>query len=125
MAEAERLTELFAAAFSKAPAPEANSAIGAMRASRAPEGLLPVSYELVLPEQDAVEFLVERAMPRLVYYLTSRGIRPEHPGSMFVSLFAGDALYFINMAEFLALLARWAGASLVELSGRYGADVAG
>jgi hypothetical protein len=103
-------------AFHRAPAAEANTAIARVREERGDE----TSYELVLPEKDVRAFLLERTLPRLVDYLESVGAKLPGCGGVFLSVFAGDTLHFIQARDAVRLLAEWSGLSLDELKRRYG-----
>ncbi len=103
-------------AFAQAPAAEANAAI---TRTREEQGDLR-SYELVLPAENIRAFLLERALPKLVDYLESVGAKLPGCGGVFLSVFAGDALYFIHARDAMTLLAEWSGQSLLELKRRYG-----
>lgn len=103
-------------AFAQAHAAEANAAIARTREEL---GDLK-SYELVLPAEDVRAFLLERALPKLVDYLESVGAKLPGCGGVFLSVFSGDTLHFIQAREAVKLLAEWSGTSVEELRRRYG-----
>jgi hypothetical protein len=116
-AAAEALLRL---AFSQAPAAEATEAIARTRTELG-DGLSgATSYELVLPAEGVRRYLLERTLPRLVDYLESTGAKLPHCGGVFLSVFAGDTLYFLHARDVVALLAEWSGMATEELKQRYG-----
>jgi hypothetical protein len=112
--------EFLGLAFSEAPAAEANTAIAAMRERAADELSAATSYELVLPAEGVRAFLLERTLPRLVDYLESTRARLPHCPGVFLSVFAGDRLYFIHARDAVAKLSEWSGLSTEQLRERYG-----
>lgn len=107
-------------AFSQAPAVEANEAIARTRTELGDGLSWASSYELVLPAEDVRRHLLEHTLPRLVDYLESTGAKLPHCGGVFLSVFAGDTLYFLHARDVVALLSEWSGLSLEELKQRYG-----
>lgn len=114
------LAELEALAFHRASPTEANAAIDAARALKAEEGRAPVSYEIALPGLGPEAFLLERALPRLVYFLDCRGVTPPSSGGVFVSLFTAAGLLFLDAGPLVQHLARARGLTLAEVVRRYG-----
>ena len=112
--------ELLRLAFDRAPAAEANQAIARIRAGTDAEDAGATSYELVLPGGDVRAWLLDKALPRLVDYLESSGAKLPHCGGVFLSVFAGDTLYFLQARDVVALLSRWSGLSIPELKQRHG-----
>ncbi|HZN94615.1 MAG TPA: STAUR_1299 family protein [Myxococcales bacterium] len=106
-------------AFHRARAAEANVEMARVREQ---EGgfAQATSYELVLPTERAVEHLTARVLPRLVYFLECRGSRLPHCAGVFVSIFAGDDLYFVRASDMVVELSRLSGLSLEEMVERYG-----
>lgn len=107
-------------AFSQAPAVEANEAIARTRTELGDGLSWASSYELVLPAEDVRRHLLEHTLPRLVDYLESTGAKLPHCGGVFLSVFAGDTLYFLHARDVVALLSDWSGLSMGELKQRYG-----
>lgn len=110
--------ELLGRAFHAAAAAGANEAIELVRRNLSEGDAL--SYEAVLPERDPMKHLSEVVLPRLVYFLDCRGAPlPAAPG-VFVSLFAGDRLYFLHPKDVLDVLSRATGISIEEMVRRFG-----
>lgn len=107
-------------AFDTAPAMEANQAIERIRQQETGEFTLAASYELVLPEGDTRQWLLESMLPRLVDYLESVGAKLPGCGRVFLSVFSGDTLHFIRAKDVVAMLSEWSGLSTDELRRRYG-----
>jgi hypothetical protein len=106
---------LKARAFHHAPASEANAEIARMRVEEAGTGAKDaLSYEVVV---SSYENLVESLVPKLVYFLDCRGLRLNSAPGVFLSLFIGDTLYFLKVADFFAVL----GLPLDELVRKHGA----
>ncbi len=99
---------------------EANEAIAQMRQDEGTEDRPAMSYEVVLPAENPVEYLTETLLPRLVYFLDCAGAKlPQCPG-VFLSLFQGDRLFFIRAADAVDELAKITGllpARMTELFG--------
>ncbi len=85
-------------AFERASALEANLRIEDLRERLGRESPAR-SYEVVLPERSSLEWLAESLMPRLVYYLESLGARPPEAPGIFLSVFAGQELYFLRVQD--------------------------
>lgn len=112
------LQQLFDAAFDKAPASEANVAIFRVRDEMTERlGAQAWSYEVLLPAQGGADYLVQHTLPRLIYFLNSRG--SAIGGEIFLSLFAGDDLHFIAVPDALPILSDWSGLSLEEMNRRW------
>ncbi len=109
-------------AFHRAAAADASAEISRQReACASPDGALGTSYEIVVPEADSTRFLVEKVLPKLVYFLDCRGAKlPDAPG-VFTSVFAGDALYFVHARDVISALAELSGLSPREMVARWGA----
>ncbi len=90
------LTQILALAFDEVPGEKANEAIAFARSERDPNGGDAVSYEVVMPPGAGVEWLSDTLLPRLVYFLDCRGSSLASTGGVFVSLFAGERLYFFD-----------------------------
>ena len=112
-------------AFRLAPAVEANAAIDEVRAQRGLPGAEAQSYEVALPALGADEYLVEKVLPRLVYFLDCRGVAPSGSPQVFVSLFTTQGLFFLDSGAFVRALAEAKGLSLEEARRRYGRDGTG
>jgi hypothetical protein len=111
----EALQALLARAFARAPGPEANEAIGRIRASRPAPAR---SYELVLPDDAGAAWLAAVAAPKLAYHLDSLGAR--RGGSVFVSLFVREDLYFLEPDDVLRVAAEHLGTDVEGLLRRFG-----
>ena len=115
----EAVAAVLARSFHRTRAKEANEEMARMRAQEGHDGLA-TSYELVLPSEGATEHLVERVLPRLVYFLECRGSRLPHCAGVFCSIFAGDELYFVRAADFVEELSRLSGLSPEQMVEKYG-----
>ncbi len=89
-------------AFGMAEATNANAAIAEARAAH--PGARPTSYEVVVAEGQNLAALAEAVLPRLIYHLDSLGARPPHWGEVFLSLFIGSQLHFVQASDALPLL---------------------
>lgn len=114
--------ELTSLAFSRGEVTRANEAIDEARAQRGPHAL---SYEVALPALGPDEFLTGRALPKLLYFLDCRGVKPPASGGVFVSLFTPDGLHFIDAGLAVEKLVHARGLTMAEAVRRYGADGAG
>lgn len=112
-------------AFHRAENADANVAIGEVRAARSAEGVEALSYELALPTLAPDEYLKDKALPKLVYFLDCRGVKVPASGGVFVSLFSPEGLLFVEAGPVVELLAQARGLTLAEVVRRYGADGAG
>lgn len=117
----ERLEALLGRAFARVDAAEANSAIAAQRAARASGGGEALSYEAALPPSGPWDALLTQTLPKLVYFLDCRGARLPHVGGVFVSLFVGDALYFLEVGDVIEAASDATGLSAAEMVRRWGA----
>ena len=115
---------LVALSFSRADPATANTAIEAARLARS-EYQEAVSYEVALPALAPDEFLMTKALPKLVYFLDCRGTKPPSSGAVFVSLFCAEGLFFIEAGPLVQLLTEARGLTLYEVVRRYGQDGAG
>jgi hypothetical protein len=115
------LSTVLGRAFHQARAAEANQAIAAQREQHTAPGKDTVSYEVVVSQQETLEALAQRVLPRLVYFLDCRGLKLDAAAGVFLSLFVGETLYFVHASDFVAALAPASGLSLAELVEKYGA----
>jgi hypothetical protein len=113
--------ELIRRAFHQASAMRANEEISRMRETQ-PPGVTDeaLSYEVLLPAEGERAFLIENVLPRLVYFLDCRGGRSSQAEGVFISLFAGEQLYFVQLSEFFETLGPAAGLSFEEMVHRWG-----
>ena len=117
-----KLQSLLDRAFARVKAADANQAIADMRIEESPDGRPAVSYEAVLPASEPLEYLTGTLLPRLVYFLDSRGFKlPRCPGA-FISLFHGDDLFFIRAADTVDELSRITGMSPAQMVQKFGAQ---
>ncbi len=108
-------------AIHRAKAFEANEDIARMREQEGTEGRPAMSYEVVLPGENPVEYLADTLLPRLVYFLDSSGAKlPRCPG-VFISLFVKEDLFFIRAADAVEELAKITGLTPAQMTERYGA----
>lgn len=93
-----------ALAFDQVPAPQASAAIAMHRQARVDAGLMARSYELVAPDPPGplAAFLLPAGV-RLTEHLRSLGQDPRGAAGVFVSLFVGQDLYFIESITTLDL----------------------
>lgn len=113
------VSELCALAFDRALPAEANEAIAHARERFDGRG---VSYEVVLPGLAPDEFLSQKVLPKLVNFLCSRGVRLPGSGGVFVSLFTGDGLFFIEAGPFAVRVGVERALDADELMRRYRPD---
>ncbi|HEY9174278.1 MAG TPA: STAUR_1299 family protein [Verrucomicrobiae bacterium] len=66
--------------------------------------IVPVIYEVTLPEQGSWETFRDREFPLFVRYLKSQGIDPEYPRMLVVAVFFRDRCYFIEGVEWIKAL---------------------
>lgn len=116
---------LSARAFARAAPPEANAAIDRVRVERGTPEAPALSYEVALPALDPDAFLLQRALPKLVYFLHCRGLAPAPTPGIFLSLFTSTGLLFLDAGETAAFLGQQRGLTPAELVRRYGADGVG
>jgi hypothetical protein len=80
-------------AFDRAAPAEANERIEAVReAIETRSGSPAFSYELFAPRLGVDAWFGEQALPRLIYFLSCRGLRSARAPGVFVSLFTADGL---------------------------------
>jgi hypothetical protein len=117
--EESALAPIFARAFHRAAARDASAEIDQMRVrpELASEAL---SYEIVLPESNPIEHLLKTVLPRLVYFLESRGARLPRAAGVFASVFHGEELYFVEMGDLIEELGKLAGLSTDEMVDTWG-----
>lgn len=115
----ETLKPLVERAFGMASALEANAAIAEAR--DALHGARPTSYEVLVKDGQGLAELAAAVLPRLVYHLDSLGARPPQWGEVFLSLFVGEHLHFIHVAEAMPLLLETQGLAAHEALVRFGA----
>jgi hypothetical protein len=113
------VSELCALAFARAAPAEANVAIARARERFDGRG---VSYEVVLPGFAPEEFLARQVLPKLVHFLCSRGVRLPGSGGVFVSLFTGDGLFFVEAGPFAVRVGAERALDADELMRRYRPD---
>lgn len=111
---------VLALAFRHVPGGEANAEIAQVRRELGQGDEPAVSYELVLPDNAPATFLAEKALPRLVYFLDCRGLKLPAPTGVFVSMFAGDRLYFFHVEPLLRQLGLLAQVSHEQMLQRWG-----
>lgn len=115
-----RIQGLLDKAFHRAKAADANVAIAKVRDEQSEDISQALSYELVLPKEKQVEHLVEAVMPRMVYFMESRGAKLPRCLGVFVSLFVDDDLYFVQAADVIDTLSQLSGLSPQEMVKRHG-----
>jgi hypothetical protein len=114
--------EFTARAFRSAHARDANVEIARAREEQSVGGKEAVSYEVVADVEKGVEALAKRVLPQLIYFLDCRGFRFPAAKGVFVTLFAGEQLHFIDAAKFVTALGEVLGLSVDELIALYGAE---
>ena len=114
--------ELMTMAFDRAKPVDANEAIERARKTKGENAL---SYEVALPALGPDEFLSQRVLPKLAYFLDCRGVKPPNSGGVFISLFSAEGLHFIDAGPVVQKLAEARSLTLAEVFRRYGADGAG
>ncbi|MDQ3262509.1 MAG: hypothetical protein M3Y59_02440 [Myxococcota bacterium] len=119
------ISELLGRAFESASALEANAAMARLRDTLGGEHHLALSYEGVIPQTGGLEYLTGAFLPRLVYFLDCRGAKLPEVHGVFLSLFHGDRLYFLRVADLIDLLSRATGLSADQMVARYGAAAGG
>lgn len=97
----DRLEQLLAAAFAAGDAREANTLIAEQRETLEALSGAGWSYEVDLSGEAPVERMLRDTLPRLVYFLSSRGTGGG--AGVFLSLFRGDRVYFVAAPDALAL----------------------
>lgn len=119
------LDPLLARAFHEARAADANAEMAAQRDLQGTPGNDGLSYEVVLTPDASLERVAEQVLPKLVYFLDCRGLKLDAARGVFLSLFVGEALYFMHASDFIAVLAPASGLTLPELAAKYGAASTG
>ncbi len=119
----ERLQALLDAAFASGEAREAGALIMAQREFIAERAGAAWSYEVDLGGEAPVRHLLSYVLPRLLYFLKSRGTAAGQ--GVFLSLFREGRVHFVSAPDALALLCDWAGEPLERLQARYGDDLSG
>jgi hypothetical protein len=90
---------LFARAFARFPAREANERIAEVRDQVAAQYGASANYEIVLDGRDG-RYLLETVAPRLAFFLRSKRYAVANCGPVFLSIFLGDRLYFLHCDDF-------------------------
>jgi hypothetical protein len=116
------IAELQAMAFDRAEPAAANQAMARARERLAAEAGSGTSYEVVLPRLGADAYLTQRVLPKLVHFLSCRGVRLPASGGVFVSLFSEEGLFFVEAGRLALRLGAARGLDAEELSRRYGPD---
>jgi hypothetical protein len=112
---------LVARAFHQAVPSGANDAIDQVRqAQEARTGAPAFSYELFVPRANVDDYFLHHALPKLVHFLHCRGFRSASTPGVFVSLFTGEALHFIEACVALEVLGGARQLGVDELFRRYG-----
>ncbi|MCU0700272.1 MAG: hypothetical protein MUC96_27505 [Myxococcaceae bacterium] len=112
--------QLVSRAFSRAAAAGANAAIDEVRERlEAETGAPTFSYELFVPRANVEAFFVEQVLPRLVSFLSCRGLRTARTPGVFVSLFTGDGIAFLHAGEVVEILGQRRGLSVDDCFRRY------
>lgn len=110
------LEQLRAKAFHHASSSDANQAIDTVRAQvEAESGQPAFSYELFEPRLSADAVWLTQAVPKFVRFLHDRGVRSARAPGVFVSLFAGDGLFFVTATDALELFAAAKSARVEDL----------
>jgi hypothetical protein len=113
--------ELVNGAFARASAADANTTIDEVRETiEAETGAPAFSYELFVPRVNVEAWLLEQALPRLVYFLSCRGLRTSRTPGVFVSLFTDGGLVFLRAGEVVERLGQRRGLSVDDCFRRYG-----
>jgi hypothetical protein len=63
--------------------------------------VVPVVYEVVLPEHGSWEEFRDRTLPLMMRYLRAQGVDPENPRRLVVALFHRDHCYLLEGRAFL------------------------
>ncbi|MDX2015057.1 MAG: STAUR_1299 family protein [Myxococcaceae bacterium] len=112
--------QLVARAFARADAARANVGIDEVRAQvEAETGAPAFSYELFVPRANVEAFFVEQALPKLVYFLSCRGLRTRRTPGVFVSLFTDDGLLFLHAGDVVEVVGQRRGLSVDDCFRRY------
>jgi len=120
-AEGQGLEALLCAAFASGDARDAGALIMAQREFISERAGAAWSYEVDLGGEAPVAYLVSYVLPRLIYFLKSRGSAAGQ--GVFLSLFREERVYFVSAPDALALFCEWTGETLAALQARYGDDL--
>ena len=120
MTDDERLQALLAKAFAQAEAASANAAIAEHRERHSGDGAPSLSYEAMVPAAGGWQQLVSEVLPKLVYFLDCRGAKLPRVRGVFVSLFVGSALYFLEVEDVIAAVSAATGMAPAEMVRRWG-----
>ncbi len=111
----DRIAALLKLSFRVADARDANAAIADVRGDGKRR-----SYEMVLAPDATFEQLAAEVVPRVVYHLECvRAHLPQCEG-VFLSIFVGERLHFVEPALFLGLCGEYMGLSLEAMARRFG-----
>lgn len=121
MTSEDGLAALLERSFARASPADANAAIERQRQARGTEHAPAVSWEAVLPTPGGWEALLGSALPRLVYFLDCRGATLPDARGVFVSLFVGDTLYFLEVKDVIDAASRASGLAPAQMVRRWGA----
>lgn len=94
-------TALLARAERRVPARDASQEIDAQRMRSQLAYGFALSYEVVCDVQKGFAPFVNTVAPRLVSYMGQKRLQPFQAKGVFLSLFVGDWLYFIEAPRFL------------------------
>jgi len=122
MTESPQLAALLGRAVERNPAAQANEAIARMRQREGTDERPGMSYEVVLPAANPLQYFTETVLPRLVYFLDCSGAKLPTCAGVFLSVFWKDELYFIRAADALEQFSRWTGLTPAQMTERYGAQ---
>lgn len=106
--------------FREEPAMTASRAIGTVREELSGEARAPFSYEILYRDEPSIEAFVERVVPKLVYFAECTNRRLPACKGLFLSIFAGDRLFFVHAGDFLKRAAELKHVAVGELARRYG-----
>jgi len=116
------ISELERAAFLRGPAQQANQLIQDARESFLPpdSGQVVFSFEIWIPPESPIEWVLEKSLPALVYHCESRRAQLPECVGVFVSCFHETRLFCVSAAKFVAYLGEALSLSSEELVRRYG-----
>lgn len=117
-----QLASLLGRAVERDPAAQANEAIARLRQREGTDERPAISYEVVLPAANSLNYLTETVLPRLVYFLDCSGAKLPTCAGVFLSVFWKDELFFIRAADALEELSRLTGLTPAQMTERYGAQ---
>jgi hypothetical protein len=66
--------------------------------------IVPVIYEIVLPEKSSWEEFRDKTIPLMMKYIKSQGIDPELPKLLIVAIFYKDKCYFLEGQDFMDVI---------------------